>query len=127
MAYQEGIAREQAILFPETIDDYIGEDNPVQFIDAFVDSLDLRLLGFQRTQPEETGRPPYHPGDMLRLYIWGYLNRVRSSRCLEKESHRNVEVMWLIKKLTPDFKTIADFRKDNRLKISLVEERLWLG
>ena len=114
MAYQEGIAREQAILFPETIDDYIAEDNPVQFIDAFVDSLDLRLLGFQRTQPEETGRPPYHPGDMLRLYIWGYLNRVRSSRCLEKESHRNVEVMWLIKKLTPDFKTIADFRKDNR-------------
>jgi len=114
MAYQEGIAREQAILFPETIDDYIAEDNPVQFIDAFVDSLDLRLLGFKRAQPEETGRPPYHPGDMLRLYIWGYLNRVRSSRCLEKETHRNVEVMWLIKKLTPDFKTIADFRKDNR-------------
>jgi transposase len=114
MAYRQGVAREQAVLFPETIDEYITEDNPVQFIDAFVDSLDLRVLGFQRAQPEETGRPPYRPGDMLKLYIWGYLNRVRSSRCLEKESHRNVEVMWLIKKLTPDFKTIADFRKDNR-------------
>ncbi|MBM3120438.1 MAG: IS1182 family transposase [Chloroflexi bacterium] len=114
MHYQEGVAREQAILFPETLDDYISDGNPVQFIDAFVDSLDLGLLGFRRAELEETGRPPYHPGDLLKLYIWGYLNRVRSSRCLEKESQRNVEVMWLIKKLTPDFKTIADFRKDNR-------------
>jgi transposase len=114
MHYQEGVAREQAILFPETLGDYITDDNPVQFIDAFVDSLDLGLLGFKRAELEETGRPPYHPRDMLKLYIWGYLNRVRSSRCLEKESHRNVEVMWLIKKLNPDFKTIADFRRDNR-------------
>lgn len=114
MHYQEGVTREQAILFPETVDDYITDDNPVQFIDAFVDRLDVRLLGFKRAELEETGRPPYHPRDMLKLYIWGYLNRVRSSRCLEKESQRNVEVMWLIKKLTPDFKTIADFRKDNR-------------
>jgi transposase len=120
MAYIEGIARQQAILFPETVDDYIKEDNPVQFIDAFVDSLDLRALGFNHAQPQEIGRPPYNPADMLKLYLWGYLNRARSSRCLEKESHRNLEVMWLIKKLTPDFKTIADFRKDNKEAIKRV-------
>lgn len=114
MPYLEGVARQQAILFPETIDDYITADNAVQFIDAFVDTLNLGELGFRRAQPEETGRPAYHPRDMLKLYLWGYLNRVRSSRCLEKESQRNLEVMWLMRKLTPDFKTIADFRKDNR-------------
>lgn len=114
MSYKEGIARNQIVLFPETVDDYIREDNPVQFIDAFVDGLDLGALEFRHAKPQETGRPPYDPADMLRLYLWGYLNRIRSSRSLEKETHRNLEVMWLLKKLTPDFKTIADFRKDNR-------------
>jgi len=113
MDYIQGTPREQSLLFPEVIDDYITGDNPVRFIDAFVDSLDLEDLGFQRSQPALTGRPPYDPGDLLKLYIYGYLNRIRSSRRLEKEASRNVELMWLLRKLTPDFKTIADFRKDN--------------
>jgi len=100
-------------LFPEVIDEYIEEDNPVQFIDAFVDGLDLKELGFSHAELEETGPPPYNPADLLKLYIYGYLNRIRSSRRLEKECKRNVELMWLLKKLAPDFKTIADFRKDN--------------
>lgn len=112
MGYIEGIERNQAILFPEVIDDYIEEDNPVRFIDVFADNLDFVELGFKYSELKETGRPPYNPADMLKLYIYGYLNRIRSSRCLEKESHWNVELMWLLKKLTPDFKTIADFRKD---------------
>ena len=120
VSYVEGIARNQLILFPESTNDYIEEDNPVQFIDAFVDSLDLRELGFKYSLPEATGRPPYNPADMLKLYLYGYLNRVRSSRSLEKESHRNLELMWLLKKLTPDFKTIADFRKDNKKAIKRV-------
>lgn len=120
MSYVEGITRNQIILFPEKIDDYIREDNPVQFVDAFVDSLVLGVLDFKRAYPQEIGRPPYDPGDMLKLYLWGYLNRIRSSRSLEKESHMNLEVMWLIKKLTPDFKTIADFRKDNKEAIKKV-------
>jgi transposase len=98
--YIEGVARNQIILFPEKVDDYIRKDNPVQFIDAFVDSLDLGSLGFKYAQPRETGSLPYNPGAMLKLYLWGYLNRIRSSRCLEKETHRNLEVMWLLKKLT---------------------------
>lgn len=114
MSYIEGIARNQFVLFPEMIDDYITEDNPVQFIDAFVDGLDLGILGFNHAKTYEIGRPPYHPADMLKLYLWGYLNRIRSSRSLERETHRNLEVMWLLQKLTPDFKTIADFRKDNK-------------
>ena len=114
MRYIQGTPREQAILFPETINEYISDDNPVRFIDAFVDQLDLQAAGFQRTLPSETGRPPYAPGDLLKLYIYGYLNRIRSSRKLEQEAARNVEVMWLLRKLKPDFKTIADFRKDNR-------------
>lgn len=114
------MARNQIILFPEAIDDYIEEDNPVQFVDAFVDSLDLQELGFKYSQPEATGRPPYNPADLLKLYIYGYLNRVRSSRSLEEETHRNIELMWLLKKLTPNFKTIADFRKDNRRAIKRV-------
>jgi len=114
MGYIQGTAREQAILFPETIEEYIDDDNPVRFIDAFVEQLDLQAAGFQRTQPSVTGRPPYAPGDLLKLYIYGYLNRIRSSRKLEQEAARNVEVMWLLRKLKPDFKTIADFRKDNR-------------
>jgi len=113
MGYISGINRKQSILFPEVIDEYIEEDNPVQFIDAFVDGLDLKELGFSHAELEETGRPPYNPADLLKLYIYGYLNRIRSSRWLEKECKRNVELMWLLKKLAPDFKTIADFRKDN--------------
>jgi len=113
MAYIQGINRKQSIMFPEVVDDYIEENNPVQFIDVFVDSLDLNESGFKYSETKSTGRPPYNPGDMLKLYLYGYLNRVRSSRRLEKESGRNVELMWLLKKLKPDFKTIADFRKDN--------------
>ena len=113
MSYIQGAARNQAVLFPEVIDEYITEDNPVRFLDAFVDSLDLKARGFARSEPAETGRPAYYPGDLLKLYIYGYLNRVRSSRRLEQETHRNVEVLWLLKKLQPDFKTIADFRRDN--------------
>jgi transposase len=118
--YIEGVNRGQLVMFPASLDEYIGEDNPVRFIDAFVDSLDLKALGFQRAVPAETGRPPYDPGDMMKLYIYGYVNRVRSSRGLEKESQRNVELMWLLGKLSPDFKTIADFRRDNREAIRRV-------
>jgi transposase len=114
MRYIEGSPREQKLLFPESIDEYIAADNPVRFIDAFVDKLDLAAAGFERTSLAATGRPPYAPGDLLKLYIYGYLNRVRSSRKLEQECQRNVEVMWLLRKLKPDHKTIADFRKDNR-------------
>ena len=96
------------------------EENPVQFIDAFVDNLDLEGLGFKHTKLKSTGRPPYNPADLLKLYIYGYLNRIRSSRCLEKECKRNIELMWLLKKLAPDFKTIADFRKDNKEAIKKV-------
>lgn len=120
MAYIEGISRKQKILFPDCVDDYISEDNPVQFIDAFVESLDLEELGFKHAEPEPTGRPPYNPKDLLKLYLYGYLNRIRSSCRLEKETHRNVELMWLLGKLTPDFKTIADFRKDNRSALKRV-------
>ncbi len=109
-----GIDREQSLLLPSRIEDYVSDDNPVRFIDAFVDSLDLQSLGFTHAiLAEGAGRPSYNPGDMLKLYIWGYLNQVRSSRKLERECHRNLEVMWLINGLSPDFKTIADFRKDN--------------
>ncbi len=120
MKHIRGMDRNQVILFPEVIDDYITEENPVRFTDAFVDSLDLIELGFKHAELSPTGRPPYNPADLLKLYIYGYLNRVRSSRFLEKECEKNVEVMWLLKKLTPDFKTIADFRKDNREAIKKV-------
>jgi transposase, IS4 family len=113
MEYIRGINRKQSILFPELIEDYVEDNNPVRFIDAFVANLNLKDLGFQHAELEETGRPPYDPADMLKLYIYGYLNRIRSSRSLEKECKRNLELMWLLKKLAPDFKTIADFRKDN--------------
>ena len=99
---------------PEAVDDYVGSDNPVRFIDAFVDGLDLAAAGFGRVEPKVTGRPAYAPADLLKLYIYGYLNRVRSSRRLEAETHRNIEVIWLLRHLKPDFKTIADFRRDNR-------------
>jgi transposase len=107
----QGCDRNQTLLLPNSVDDYIGADNPVRFIEAFVEQLDLRGAGFCRVEPNQTGRPGYHPGDLLKLYIYGYLNRVRSSRRLEAETRRNLEVMWPIRGLTPDFKTIADFRK----------------
>ncbi len=114
MRYIEGADRSQALLLPEAVEDYVGADNPVRFVDVFVDGLDLSALGFVRARPKATGRPGYHPGDLLKLYVYGYLNRVRSSRRLEAEAHRNVEVIWLLRLLKPDFKTIADFRRDNR-------------
>lgn len=123
MAYVEGELRNQVALFPETIDDYIEENNPVQFIEVFVNKLNLKELGFKHAELKATGRPPYNPADMLKLYIYGYLNRVRSSRCLEKEANRNLELMWLLKKLAPDFKTIADFRKDNKEVIKGVYQK----
>jgi transposase len=115
----EGESRSQATLFPERIDDYIAEENAVRVIDVFVDELDLSGLGF-KTIPAITGRPAYHPAMMLKLYIYGYLNRIQSSRRLEREAGRNVELMWLTGRLTPDFKTIADFRKNNGEAIRLV-------
>src|SRR5260370_12370888 len=120
MDFIRGVTRNQVILFPETVEDYITEDNPIRFIDAFGGSLDLAQLGFPRAQPAETGRPAYDPGDLLRLYLYGYLNRMRSSRMLERETKVNLEVMWLLGKLTPDFKTIADFRRDNLQAIKRV-------
>jgi transposase len=109
----EGEDRSQSTLFPDRLEDWINEDNPVRVVDVFVDELDLGGLGFVRVAPRETGRPGYHPSVLLKLYIYGYLNRVQSSRRLERESGRNVEVMWLTGRLAPDHKTIADFRKDN--------------
>jgi transposase/uncharacterized small protein (DUF1192 family) len=108
-----GPHRDQTILFPDTLDKYVDKENPVRFIDAFIDSLNLEKLGFKHSVPCETGRPSYDPSDLLKLYVYGYLNQIRSSRKLERECYRNVEVMWLMKKLAPDHKTIADFRKDN--------------
>ena len=109
----EGEDRTQATLLPECLDDYIAEDNPVRAVDAFVDELDLKQLGFAGADPAATGRPAYHPAVLLKLYIYGYLNRIPSSRRLEREAQRNVELMWLTGRLAPDFKTIADFRRDN--------------
>ena len=111
--FVEGTNRGQSALFPECLEDWIDENNPVQVIDVFVDELDLAELGFSGVEPEATGRPSYHPAVLLKLYIYGYLNRVQSSRRLEREAGRNVEVMWLTGRLVPDHKTIADFRKDN--------------
>lgn len=107
----QGTSRSQTLLLPACVDDYVGPDNVVRFIDACVDSLDLAAAGFDRTLPKATGRPGYDPSDLLKLYIYGYLNRVRSSRRLEAETHRNLEVIWLMHQLRPDFKTIADFRR----------------
>ncbi|MGH7210886.1 MAG: transposase [Acetobacteraceae bacterium] len=113
MTHITGHDRSQTLLLPESLDEYVGADNPVRFIDAFVDGLDLAAAGFIRVQPKLTGGPGYAPADLLKLYIYGYLNRVRSSRRLEAETHRNVEVIWLLRHLKPDFKTIADFRRIN--------------
>jgi transposase len=113
MAHVEGQSRYQRTLFPEVLDEVVGNADPVRVIDAFVDTLDLADLGFSKVAAEEMGRPPYAPGDLLKLYVYGYLHRVRASRRLEAEAHRNVQVMWLLNRLTPSFKTIADFRKDH--------------
>jgi transposase len=109
----EGEARTQSLLFPERLEDWIEESNPVRVIDAFIEELDLRELGFEGAMPADTGRPGYHPSTLLKIYIYGYLNRIQSSRRLEREAQRNVEVVWLTGRLMPDFRTIADFRKDN--------------
>ena len=114
MSHIAGHDRSQTLLLPEAVDDYVDAENPVRFIDAFVDGLDLAAAGFAGVTPKVTGRPGYAPADLLKLYIYGYLNRVRSSRRLEAETHRNIEVIWLLRHLKPDFKTIADFRRDNR-------------
>src|SRR6266852_4070849 len=118
--FVEGADRGQTTLFPECLEDWIGEDNPVRAIDAFVEELELAELGFDGVDPEATGRPSYHPSVLLKLYIYGYLNRVSSSRRLEREAGHNVEVMWLVGRLVPDHKTIADFRKDNGTAIRQV-------
>ena len=120
MNYIAGSDRGEALLLPEVLDDYITPENPVRFIDAFVGQLDLSKAGFSNAVLNETGRPPYDPGDLLRLYLYGYLNRVRSSRGLEREAARNLELIWLLRKLRPDFKTIADFRRDNGRAIKAV-------
>ena len=122
MKHRTGLDRSQTLLFPERLEDYIAAENPVRFLDAFVAKLDLPALGFDKACCADTGRPPYDPAALLKLYLYGYLHRVRSSRLLEAECHRNVEVLWLLGKLAPDFKTIADFRKDN-----LKPLRRWRG
>lgn len=119
----EGQDRQQVTLLPESLDDFIAEDNAVRVVDAFVNELDLQALGFEGTQAAETGRPSYHPAVLLKIYVYGYLNRVQSSRRLERECQRNLELMWLTGRLAPDFKTIADFRRDNSLGIRNVCRR----
>ena len=109
----EGEDRKQVTLVPECLDDFVAEDNPVRIIEAFVEELELESMGFDGITPSTTGRPSYHPAVLLKIYIYGYLNRIQSSRRLERECQRNVELMWLTGRLAPDFKTIADFRRDN--------------
>src|SRR6516165_5512000 len=111
--FVEGADRGQIALFPECLDDWVDETNPVRVIDVFVDALNLAELGFEGVEPADAGRPAYHPSALLKLYVYGYLNRVQSSRRLERETGRNVELMWLLGRLVPDHKTVADFRKDN--------------
>jgi transposase len=120
MEYITGIDRQQSTLFPEVIDDYISYENPVRFIEAFVEGLDLTAMGFNHSEIKQTGRPPYNPKDPLKLHIYGYLNRIRSSRNMEKETIRNIEVIWLLKRLSPDHKTISDFRRNNTESIGKV-------
>jgi transposase len=126
MNHRAGLDRSQTLLFPERLDDYIASENPVRFLDAFVGSLDLHALGFSKARCLNTGRPPYDPAVLLKLYLYGYLHRIRSSRLLEAECHRNVEVIWLLGKLAPDFKTIADFRKDNLKPLKAVSRQFIL-
>ena len=113
MGFVEGESRSQGTLFPVSLDELIPEEHLVRVIDLWVDRVDVAQLGFAKAQPKGVGRPPYDPADLLKLYLYGYLNQLRSSRKLEKESHRNIEVLWLLKRLTPDFKTIANFRREN--------------
>lgn len=120
MTHIAGSDRSQFLLLPDVVDDYVSADNPVRFIDAFVDGLDLKAAGFVRVEAKATGRPGYAPGDLLKIYIYGYLNRIQSSRRLERETQRNIELMWLTGRLTPDFKTIADFRRDSGRAIRAV-------
>ena len=117
MAYKKGEDRRQRTLFPDCIDDYVGEDAPVRLMDAFVDRLDMEKLGFHRFVPADTGAPGYNPRDLLKLYTYGYYYEVRSSRKLARQCLINIEVMWLLSKLAPDFRTISDFRKDNKAAI----------
>ena len=126
MNHRTGLDRSQTLLFPERLEDYIGLENPVRFLDAFVAPLDLHALGFAKARCAGTGRPPYDPAALLKLYLYGYLHRIRSSRLLEAECHRNVEVFWLLGKLAPDFKTIADFRKDNLKPLKAVARQFTL-
>ena len=123
----EGQARQQVTLMPECLEDFIAKDNPVRVVDAFVSELNLQALGFDGAEPACTGRPSYHPAVLLKIYIYGYLNRLQSSRRLERECQRNVELMWLTGRLAPDFKTIADFRRDNGSGIRNVCRRFVLG
>jgi transposase len=118
--FVEGENRQRMILLPDCLDDYVVEDNPVRVIDVFIDELDLAALGFEGMLPATTGRPAYHPATLLKIYLYGYLNRIQSSRRLERETGRNIELMWLTGRLMPDFKTIADFRKDNGAAIRAV-------
>jgi transposase len=120
MSYISGVNRKQALLLPETVEDYVAEEHAVRAIDAFVDALDLGKLKFTKSQAAATGRPPYDPADLLKLWVWGYMNRVRASRRLEVECGRNLEVIWLMRRLQPDFKTIADFRRDNAAALKSV-------
>jgi transposase len=123
MGYMEGASRGQVVLFPEVLDDYVSGENPVRFVEAWVNQLPLGELGFSKAEPEELGRPAYDPRDLLKLYIYGYVNEIRSSRKLERETKRNLELMWLLRKLSPDHKTIAEFRKDNRKALPEVFRR----
>src|ERR1700712_799073 len=118
--FVESEDRRQGVLLPEYLEDYVSENNPVRVIDVFVDELDLAALGFEGVVPEATGRPGYHPGVLLKIYVYGYINQIASSRRLEREAHRNVELMWLTGRLAPDFKTIANFRTDNGKSIQNV-------
>lgn len=126
MNHRTGLDRSQTLLFPERLEDYIAAENPARFLDAFVASLDLHALRFTKARCADTGCPPYAPAALLKLYLYGYLHRVRSSRLLEAECHRNVEVLWLLGKLAPDFKTIADFRKDNLQPLTAVARQFTL-
>src|SRR5436190_4128414 len=118
--FVDGEDRRQPALLPHSLEDYVGEENPVRVIEVYIDELDLTAMGCSEITPAATGRPAYHPSTLLKIYLYGYLNRIQSSRRLEREAQRNIELMWLVGRLAPDFKTIADFRKDNGAAIRAV-------
>lgn len=120
MAFIKGIDRNQRIMFPEYVEDYIKEDNLVRVIDEYVDTFDFKRMGFTKSEETRPGAPGYHPSTLMKLYLYGYLNGIRTSRKFEKEAIRNIEVIWLLMKLQPDFKTIADFRKENKSNLKKV-------